>query len=244
MSAKPDTWMPLVIGDYLKDTSRLTTEQHGAYLLLIMSYWTDGAPPDDDEELATITRLALRDWKRQRPKLARFFQIGGGVWRHKRIETELADATDRKASYSARGSAGASARWGKDASANGSGNSSGNSSSIGPANSPRIGKAKAQALLKQCPSPSPREVEGPKEPSTLSSRERSEARRDGASEARDEPEDTERGWLVDAAAAEAELLRCKRTDPDLASELAVFIDVAKGRAAELRRARLAEERAA
>lgn len=94
--AKPDAWMPLFIGDYKKDTGRLNTEQHGAYLLLIMEYWSTGPLADDDDELSSITLMPPKVWKTNRPKIARFFQIVDGQWRHKRIDEELVKWSERK----------------------------------------------------------------------------------------------------------------------------------------------------
>lgn len=50
-------WMPLWIGDYLKDTSHLCAAEHGAYLLLIMHYWQTGSLPTEDRHLAMIARM-------------------------------------------------------------------------------------------------------------------------------------------------------------------------------------------
>lgn len=147
---KPDAWMPLYIGDYKKDTGRLTTELHGAYLLLIMEYWSTGPLPDDDAELSSITCLGARGWKTARPKLARFFQISDGMWRHKRIENEIEKWTARKAAAIDRARKGGIAK-------------------AASSRKPRASST-PQAVLKQCSSSSPGREEGliesPSSPST------------------------------------------------------------------------------
>jgi len=83
-----NTWMPLYVADYLRKTTRLTTEQHGAYCLLIMDYWVNGAPPDDDTALAQIVRLPLNIWRKHRNVIQSFFSVKDEKWVHDRIEDE------------------------------------------------------------------------------------------------------------------------------------------------------------
>lgn len=108
---KTDRWMPLYVADYLADTSRLSTEQHGAYMLILMDYWRKGPPPDSDEVLAAIARLPLSQWRKHCAVVAPFFQIEDGVWKNKRLDTEKerADAVSSKRRDS--GKAGATAKW-------------------------------------------------------------------------------------------------------------------------------------
>ncbi len=140
---KTDAWMPLWIGAYLADTMRLTTAQHGGYLLLLMAYWRERAPlPDDDEELRSITKTDKSEWKKMRPVLAKFFVIGEGIWWHKRVEAEMVTADARQSSAQKKAQAGAKARWEKvpkDATSN----------------APSMPQALPEDLLKQCPTPTP-----------------------------------------------------------------------------------------
>ncbi len=131
---KPDVFMPLYIGDYLAGTSRLTTELHGAYLLLIMDYWMNGPLPDDDALLASITKMTPDAWSNARAKLKHYFSIEYGCWKQKRIEEELAAATEKKRKSRDKAKKAAAARW-NDA----------------PSNTP----SNASAQLEECPSPSP-----------------------------------------------------------------------------------------
>lgn len=81
--------MPLYVGDYLADTRHLTTEEHGAYFLLILHYWRAGGLPNDDARLARIAGLTPEAWGASRNTIAAFF---GEEWKHKRIEKELTEA--------------------------------------------------------------------------------------------------------------------------------------------------------
>jgi uncharacterized protein YdaU (DUF1376 family) len=131
--------MPLYIGDYLADTSRLSTEQHGAYLLLLMDYWRNGPLPNNPVLLANITRLSADAWSIAQALLMQFFSIGeDGLLHNKRIDEEMAGAKANKEKNGLRAKAAAEARW-KNA----------------PSNAPSNATSTPQAMLEQCPSPSP-----------------------------------------------------------------------------------------
>lgn len=91
-------WMPFYVADYLRDTRRLTPAEHGAYLHLILEYWTAGELPDDDRQLARIAGMTPAEWKRARPNVQVFFHDG---WKHKRIDAELAKSADISSKRSA-----------------------------------------------------------------------------------------------------------------------------------------------
>lgn len=88
----PPPWMPFYVADYLRDTRGLTTAQHGAYFLLILEYWTKGALPDDNAQLARICCMSTAEWKKTRPILLPFFFDG---WKHRRLEREIAKAKSK-----------------------------------------------------------------------------------------------------------------------------------------------------
>jgi len=95
--------MPLYIADYLQDTRHLTTLQHGAYLLLIMEYWSKGKLPDTDAGRRRITAMTPKQWSTNRSELAAMFRPD---WRHERIERELQKDNDlrlKRSVYGAKG---------------------------------------------------------------------------------------------------------------------------------------------
>ena len=108
--SKSDTWMPFYVGDYLSATGRLTTEQHGAYLLILLDYWKNGAPPDDDAVLAALARMSPASWKKARTALIGFFEVRDGLWVQKRVEHERDRASDITEKRSEAGKASAAAR--------------------------------------------------------------------------------------------------------------------------------------
>jgi uncharacterized protein YdaU (DUF1376 family) len=96
MTEKADIWMPLYVADIIADTMHLSTAEFGAYMLLICAYWRRKAPLQDDERtLSATVRVAVSEWGALRSSLAPFFQIEDGMWKHKRVEHELAEARRR-----------------------------------------------------------------------------------------------------------------------------------------------------
>ena len=82
--------MPLYIADYMADTAHLSTVEHGAYLLLIMTYWQRGeALPDDDKKLARIAGLQGRNWRRVRAEIEPFFEVRDNKWVSQKVEKLL-----------------------------------------------------------------------------------------------------------------------------------------------------------
>jgi uncharacterized protein YdaU (DUF1376 family) len=104
---KADTWMPWYVADYLADTAHLTTEQHGAYCLMLMAAWKRGGSlPKDDVQLAAVCRLPAPRWKAHKTILLEFFGEEPTQYSHKRVTHERAKAqeiSDKKALNGAKG---------------------------------------------------------------------------------------------------------------------------------------------
>lgn len=87
MSQTP--FMQLYVGDYLADTLHLTTEQHGAYLLLLMTMWRNGASlPNDAAKLARICRVSPKRWPQIWSEIAEFFTVEGDTITQLRLSKE------------------------------------------------------------------------------------------------------------------------------------------------------------
>ena len=87
MSSSP--FMQLYVGDYLADTLDLTTEQHGAYLLLLMTMWRhDARLPDDASKLCRIARVSPKRWSAIWSEISRFFVSSDGFITNARLTKE------------------------------------------------------------------------------------------------------------------------------------------------------------
>lgn len=149
--AEHDTWMPLYIGDYLKDTMMLTLRESGAYLHLIMAYWVNKGPlPDDDDKLSSITKSSQSDWFAIRKTISKYFVIKNGFWHHGRIDEELTKASKITQDRKNAGLKGNQKRWGnRKPVANGIANSSQTLSQTDPPSpSPSQGLLRSPPVLR------------------------------------------------------------------------------------------------
>ncbi|WP_123149823.1 DUF1376 domain-containing protein [Mesorhizobium delmotii] len=127
-------WMPIYTGDVLAETASLSTDEFGAYILLLFAYWQAGDLPQDDVRLARIARLDLERWQSARPSIESLFGPG---WTNAGLDGLRNNAADKRERKIAAGRKGAASRWG-----NGKGNAVANGTRIGSAN----GKGNAEPI--------------------------------------------------------------------------------------------------
>lgn len=93
----------------------MTTEEVGAYMLLMCKAWQESVPatiPDDDAILAKWSRLTPKAWKKARPAVLRAWtQTEDGRWLQKRLRASYDRAVDAMQKRSQAGATGAEKRW-------------------------------------------------------------------------------------------------------------------------------------
>lgn len=94
MSRKTDEWMPLYIARYHRDTTHLTTLEHGAYLLLIMDCWNrGGCLPADEKQLASIAKMTAPAFRKAWTTISPFFAESEGLLTNRKVVAELTKAS-------------------------------------------------------------------------------------------------------------------------------------------------------
>ena len=90
--------LPLFTDAFIADTTHLTAEETGAYLMLLMVAWRRPgcSLPDDDTSLARWARVSAKTWTRIRPRVMAFWSLGeDGEWTQSRLSQEQLRASQR-----------------------------------------------------------------------------------------------------------------------------------------------------
>jgi uncharacterized protein YdaU (DUF1376 family) len=83
--------MPLFTDALIGDTTHLSAEQFGAYVLILIATWRNNgkALPDDDARMSKICKIGVTKWRRKvRPILREFFEVNESGWHQQRLEKE------------------------------------------------------------------------------------------------------------------------------------------------------------
>ncbi|ENU32313.1 DUF1376 domain-containing protein [Acinetobacter parvus] len=147
-------WMPLYIGDLQAKFARMTVEQIGATLLLMMDFWKNGAIPHDLATVCSITKLSQHTKAKTllNTLLAlELFEVESEQIHSNFLSSLKSQALQNQQMKSDKAKNAAQARWGKSASnAQASAKQRKVNAQAAPEKSPSI----TQAMLESCPSSS------------------------------------------------------------------------------------------
>ncbi len=110
---KPDMYMPLILGDFFKDTTRLDAEQQGMYLLLMIEFWLRGPIPNDPKVLQKICKISAHVFQKKSAEVLEIFSEENGRLVHPNLMRERARSIALHKARSDGGHKGNQKRWAK-----------------------------------------------------------------------------------------------------------------------------------
>lgn len=103
-------WFPFYMGTYAKHTTDLSQAEHGAYICLLLYYYSKRRPIPNSRRYAIAHAHALQEQEAVDSVLAHFFHLEGDGWVQDKAEEEL----KKSAELSEKRSKAAEKRWNKD----------------------------------------------------------------------------------------------------------------------------------
>jgi uncharacterized protein YdaU (DUF1376 family) len=92
---------------YIADTTHLSTEEHGAYLLLLAAMWRrNGSVPDEDKDCARIVGLSTAKWRKTKARLLGLISIADGHITQKKLQKTWEKTQEKIAKNRANGAKG------------------------------------------------------------------------------------------------------------------------------------------
>ena len=89
-------WFKFYMGDFERDTGRLSLAEKGAYIALMSSYYAEESPlPSDKQQLYRIAGAHTKPEQAAVRSVLKYFDMVDGSYRHKRIDGEIAKACAR-----------------------------------------------------------------------------------------------------------------------------------------------------
>lgn len=115
MNTDATIWMPLYIGDLQAKFTRLSSEQVGATLFLMMDFWKNGPIPSELHVLMSVTQLTSPKTKSLMStlKALNLFEEVNGFIQSQYLTALKEQAVKNQKMKSERGKAAAEARWNK-----------------------------------------------------------------------------------------------------------------------------------
>ena len=93
---KINTWMKIYPVDYLNGTKRMTYEEKGVYIDLILEYWDNGGPLGNEKKMKSFLSISAHRWNKVKENVLEKFYEKDGVFHHERIDKEIAQAIERR----------------------------------------------------------------------------------------------------------------------------------------------------